>query len=139
MRGKKLTHKQKMVRLSERKSERRKVFLELCKHLTRGLSLDCFGPLSRPTILEYCKNYPEEFNEVELQEACRLGKQMWEDLGYQQSNGTCLGNSRTWFYNMAHRYQWTDRVHVEAEHKGTVNVAVVNYASKAPPQHSESK
>ncbi len=68
----------------------------------------------------------------------REGRQAWEEIGHKQANGQCLGNSRTWFYNMANRYGWRDKIEVEAEHKGQVQVQVVSYASsKQAPGVSE--
>ena len=60
------------------------------------------------------------------------GKDYWETLGKRQSEGTCLGNSRSWYYNMSNRYGWRDKHDVQAEHKGSVNVNVISYASKKP-------
>ena len=74
------------------------------------------------------KNYKEEFCEEELALALRDGKQGWESIGRRQSEGTCLGNSRSWYYNMAARYKWSDRMHIESETKGTLNVNVVQYS-----------
>lgn len=129
MKGKKMTHSERKLKLEFDKTERRKVFRELLIHLQKGLSLQCFGPLSDSSIYEYCKKYPEEFNQQELQEAIRDGRDWWENIGRSQANGSCMGNSRTWFYNMANRYGWRDKLDVESDNKHALNVNVVSYAS----------
>ena len=129
MKGRKLTCSERKEKLEKCAVERRKLFGDFCAHVRRGYSIDCFGPLSIGSIREYMKKYPLEFIQEELENAEREGKEMWESLGVKQSNGSCLGNSRSWFYNMAHRYKWSDRVDIQAEHKGNVNVNVVSYAS----------
>lgn len=130
MKGKKLSHKERIAKLESDKNERRKVFNELLAHVRNGFSLDCFGPLSDQSIRNYLKAYPDEFVGEDLQNAMRLGKEYWEGLGRSQSNGSCLGNSRSWYYNMANRYGWREKLEVEAEHKGSVSINVVSYASK---------
>jgi hypothetical protein len=129
MRGKKMSVEERVVKMESDKRERRKIFKELCDHLRRGYSMDCFGPLSDTSIRSYINLYPEEFNKRELEEALREAKQSWEDIGRKQSNGSCMGNSRSWYYNMANRYGWRERLEVEAEHKGSIAVQVVSYAT----------
>jgi hypothetical protein len=130
MKGKKLTEKEKKQKLMDEKSYRRRIFSELLKHLEKGLSLDCFAELSEQTILEHCERYPEEFVKEKIIESGRKAKEMWETIGYQQSKGQCLGNSRSWVYNMINRYGWTDKTKIEQEVKGEVKVNIINYASK---------
>lgn len=130
MKGKKLSSKERIERLESDKSERRKMFGELCKHVSKGFSLDCFPPLSVVSIRKYLQTYPEEFVQEELDNAARDGKVYWEGIGHRQAQGECLGNSRTWYYNMSNRYGWSDRQHVETEHKGAVSVNVISYATQ---------
>jgi hypothetical protein len=130
MKGKKLSAKERLARLEESKMERARVFKELLAHLGQGYSIECFTLMSPETIRSYLKRFPEEFCDHELQDAIRKGRGYWEGLGRRQSDGTCIGNSRTWYYNMANRYGWRDKLDIEAEHKGTVSVNVVSYASK---------
>lgn len=137
MKGKKLSAKERREKLENDKSERRKIFRELCDHVSRGYSLDCFGPIGDDSIRKYLKVYPEEFVQEELDDAMRKGKAQWEDIGHRQANGTCLGNSRTWYYNMANRYGWREKLEVEAEHKGQVNINVVSYATQKASKHNE--
>jgi hypothetical protein len=139
MKGKKLTHKEKIMKLEADKNYRRSIFKDLCAHVARGYSLDCFPSLSIVSIRLYLKTYPEEFIQEELDNSLREGKIYWEDIGSRQANGNCLGNSRTWFYNMANRYGWKERLDIEAEHKGTVNVNVVSYASQRDRDTGENK
>ena len=129
MKGKKLSHKERVEKLEADSTERKRVFKELCDHLARGYSLDCFGPLSVISINKYLKSFPLEFVQEELENAMRSGKEYWETIGSKQANGQCLGNSRTWFYNMSNRYGWRDKIDVEAEHKGQLAVNIVSYAS----------
>lgn len=129
MKGKKTSNKAKLSILHSSQVERRKLFKKLLDHVAYGYSVDCFPAISEQTILEFIKAYPEEFVHEELQEAMRKGKLSWEDIGHKQATGACLGNSRTWYYNMSHRYGWSERQTIEAEHKGSVQVNVVSYAS----------
>lgn len=114
--------------LEQSKTLREKTFKELCKHLRGGYSMDCFQRCSENTLKSMCERYPEEFREDELLEAVREGKKGWEAIGRRQAEGTCLGNSRAWFYNMAHRYQWSERTQVEVKSEGTLAVNIVSYA-----------
>ena len=138
MKGKKVTSRERIQRLGEDANERRKVFKELCDHVAGGYSLDCFALLSDVSISKYLKLYKEEFIEEELRDAIRKGKCYWESIGQRQANGTCLGNSRSWYYNMANRYGWREKIDIEAEHKGQVTVSVVSYASKKVSQEADS-
>lgn len=130
MKGKKVSTKERRQRAEQSATDRRKLFHELCNHVAQGYSMDCFPPLSDTTIEKYLNLYPEEFCREELIEAQRKGKVFWEGLGRRQASGDCLGNSRTWYYNMANRYGWREKLDIEAEHKGQVQVNVVSYASK---------
>lgn len=130
MKGKKLTHKELQAKLAESAKERRRIFKELCDHLGKGLSMECFPALSDTSIKSYLKLYPEEFCEEELKNAFRKGRDWWEGIGRRQASGDCLGNSRTWYYNMANRYGWREKLDIEAEHKGSISINVVSYASK---------
>jgi hypothetical protein len=121
------------------KIERKRIFKELLVHISLGYSLDCFPVLSDISIKEFVSKYPEEFVEEELIEAMRSSKLMWEDIGKKQSIGTCLGNSRSWYYNMVNRFGWRERMEVEAEHKGTIAVQVVSYASTREPSKDNEK
>lgn len=132
--GKKLGAKELQQKLASDSKTRREIFKKLCMHLSAGYSLDCFPDVSLPTIQEMQKSFPEDFPPEELEKALRLGKQGWEDIGRRQANGSCLGNSRTWYYNMSNRYGWRERHDVEAEHKGQVAVNVVSYASVRPSE-----
>ena len=133
MKGKKLTSKEIRERTERDKNERRKVFKEILAHVSKGFSLESYAPLSVSSIRRYLKDFPEEFCQEELEEAQRSGRAFWEDLGVRQANGSCLGNSRTWYYNMANRYGWREKIEVEAEHKGSVNINVVSYATQNKP------
>lgn len=133
MKGKKLSHKERMQKLEEDASERRRVFRELLDHVAGGLSLQSFGPISDVTVKKYLLLYPEEFCQEELDAAIRKGRDYWENIGKRQASGECLGNSRTWFYNMANRFNWREKIEVEAEHKGQVSVNVISYASRKQP------
>lgn len=137
MKGRKLSSQERIAKLEEDATERKRVFKELCDHVQGGLSLESFGPLSPVSIKKYLKAYKEEFIEEELEDALRKGRGYWESIGKRQANGECLGNSRTWFYNMANRYGWREKLEVEADHKGTLNVNVVSYATSKHSQRNE--
>lgn len=129
MKGKKVTVTERNNRLAHDQTERRRVFKSFCAHLARGYSFDSFPELSDTSIRSYIKSHPEDFIEEELNAAKRQGKAHWEEIGYRQASGSCLGNSRSWYYNMANRYGWREKIDIEAEHKGQVSVNVISYAS----------
>ena len=131
MRGKKEGAKARGARLADDAGERRRIFRELLKHIQGGMSLESFPDMSADTVHHYLEAFPEEFCPQEYAKAMRAGRLFWEGLGRRQATGECLGNSRTWFYNMANRFGWRERVDVESTHKGEVGVTVVSYASKA--------
>lgn len=138
MKGKKRTCAERQAKLENDKTERRKVFKELQAHLARGLSIDCFPPLSKRSIYDFCKAYPDEFTLEGLEDAARQGKLWWENIGTSQANGSCMGNSRTWYYNMSNRYGWRDKVDIESDNKHSVSVNVVSYASTKTPTNKVS-
>ena len=137
-RGKRQSQREFAQRMKNDPALRRKTFERLCAHVRAGFSLDCFSDMSKKSVEEYLERYSEEFCKEELEKAMREGKAYWETLGVRQSNGTCMGNSRTWFYNMAHRYAWSDRVDVKAEHTGSVAVQVVSYSTKNNASNSST-
>ena len=138
MKGKKITNRERVARLAEDKNERRKIFKELCEHVERGLSLESFAPLSDVSVKKYLNLYPEEFIQEEFEEARRKGRDWWENIGRRQAMGDCLGNSRTWYYNMANRYGWREKIDIEAEHKGQVSVNVISYATQKSLERNDS-
>lgn len=139
MKGKKLSYKERIDKLEADKTERKRIFRELCAHVEKGYSLDCFVPLSVNSIRRYINVFKDEFIQEELDEAMRQGKVYWETIGDKQANGQCLGNSRSWYYNMANRYGWRDKIDIEAEHKGQLAVNIVSYSSKKPLQCAEDE
>ena len=139
MKGKKLSLQERLERLEKDKAERKKLCKSFCDHLAQGLSKDSFSEVHMQTIERYMKKYPEEFPREEIELALVKGKEMWERIGLRQANGTCLGNSRSWFYNMANRYGWREKLDVEAEHKGEISVNVISYASQKARQDTENK
>jgi hypothetical protein len=121
------------------KALRKELFKKLCRHVRVGYSLDCFSELSETTCRKYLETYPEEWPREEFEKALRDGKQAWEDIGKRQAMGTCMGNSRSWYYNMSNRYGWRDRVDVEADTRSTLQVQVVSYSRKDTPDASEDR
>ena len=134
MKGKKQSYKDKVARLRENAGERGKTFKNFCQHIELGYSKDCFGELSVHHLEEMFQKYPLEFDVEEYKLAKQKGKAYWESLGRRQADGTCLGNSRTWFYNMSMRYGWSDKIEVKAEHKGALAINIVNYGSPVPSE-----
>lgn len=137
MKGKKLSREEKEAKLEADANERRVLFRKLCAHLEEGLSIESFYLVSDKTIYRMLENYPKEFDKEELLIAKKQGRDYWERIGQRQARGDCLGNSRTWFYNMANRYGWRDKIDVEAEHKGSVSINVVSYATKKATQGTD--
>lgn len=110
---------------------RMECFNELLEHIEAGFSINCFESLSEAMIFEFLKNY-DEFCTMRLEISLRKAQSGWEKIGHEQATGKCIGNSRSWFYNMAHRYGWSDKVQVDANVKGNVNVSVINYSDVKP-------
>lgn len=138
MKGKKLSAKETKAKIESSVDCRKRVFKDLLNHIKQGFSLDCFGALSDNSIREYLKAYPNEFVREDLEDAMRLAKQGWETIGRKQADGSCMGNSRSWYYNMANRYGWAEKQEIKQENSGTVAVNIVSYAStKAPTTQSE--
>lgn len=138
MKGKKMTLKERMEKIERDKNERRRLFKALCDHVSNGLSIESFSEVTTNTLKSYFKLYPEEFSGEEFDTALQKGREYWEDIGRRQANGNCLGNSRTWYYNMANRFGWREKLEVEAEHKGQIAINVVNYASQKTSRSNES-
>lgn len=139
MKGRKLSAKEKREKAEQDASYRRQLFKELCEHVGRGLSKESYAGLHSRTVETYFKVYPEEFDREEYEIALQKGRDTWENIGYRQANGQCLGNSRSWYYNMANRYGWREKVEIEAEHKGQVSVNVVSYATQKALDSVENK
>lgn len=132
MKGKKLSYKERKEKLESDAGERRKLFKQLQDHVAQGLSVESFPEVTKNTLKSYFERYPNEFCMEELELSLLKGRVAWEEIGYRQANGQCLGNSRTWYYNMMNRYGWTEKAQVETEHKGSVNVNIVSYATRKP-------
>lgn len=124
---------------ADEKEARRKIFKRLCMHVSAGYSLESFEDLSANSVRRYLETYSEEWPREEYEAALRRGRFAWEQIGRKQADGTCLGNSRSWYYNMANRYGWREKIDIEAEHKGRVEVSVISYATQKALQHNESE
>ena len=109
-------------------SEAKKIFEKYYKHLAAGYSKDSFFDVSPQRFNQLRETFKDVFDEEEYEKALVKGRFGWENIGRRQAEGSCLGNSRTWYYCMANKYGWSDKHEVTAEHKGTVSVNVVNYA-----------
>ena len=107
---------------------RYKLFEDLCEHLAEGYSMESFTGCSKFRLDKLIGLFPQVFERESLDKARQMGRLSWELIGKRQADGRCLGNSRTWFYNMANRYGWRDKVDLQAETKGQLSVQVVNYS-----------
>ncbi len=131
--GKKLTQNEYYGELLASESERKRLWKELCAHVSRGKSLKCNVLIAMPLFEKLRVLFPDSFDESSLLISMQKGQDLWEELGHKQANGSNLGNSRTWFYNMANRYGWRDKIDIEAEHKGSIAVSIVNYGTPSQP------
>lgn len=120
--------RERLVLLSQCKEERQKLCQELCKHLELGYSIECFTEVPRKSLQTLLEDYKDDFSWEDIDVALTKGQLSWEAIGKRQAEGACIGNSRSWILNMINRYRWTERVDVSMEHKGAVQVQVVNYA-----------
>ena len=92
--------------------------------------------MSEETIYEYMKTYPVEWPIREFEQTLRQAKDNWERIGRRQAEGTCLGNSRSWYYNMSNRYGWSDKSKVETTGTQALTVSIVDYSNTKPTQAS---
>lgn len=138
MKGRKMSARERRERLAHDVTERKRVFKELCDHVASGLSQESYAGLTPEAIVNCFSLYPEEFCKEELTLAKLRGRNYWEGVGKRQADGQCLGNSRTWYYNMANRYGWREKIEIEAEHKGQVSINVISYATQKASQSHES-
>ena len=122
------TYKERRDALKDDEKYREWLHKRLLQHLREGLSAQCFGILDKTTMSEAIKKYPQSFDMREIESAVDEGQARWEQLGYAQANGKNLGNSRTWYYNMANRYGWSEKSKVDIDAKQAVTVQVVSYA-----------
>ena len=113
----------------EDKAAREQLCIELCAHLAEGYSFECFPKCEKTRLARLIEAFKEEFPHQALDKARQMGQYDWESIGKRQADGRCLGNSRSWFYNMANRYGWRDKVDLQADTKGSLSVQVVNYSS----------
>lgn len=110
------------------------IFNDLKTHLLSGYSLDCFATMSEKSIWEAMKNYALEWPVEEFEETVRKAKAGWEQIGRGQAMGTCLGNSRSWYYNMMNRYNWSDKSKVETSGNSEIQVSIIDYSSTRKAQ-----
>lgn len=134
MKGKKLTFKEKIKAIYEEPAETRRAYQRLLNHLAEGFSPDTCSPLTEKIVAELCEKWPDIWIAEEIGDAMMRGKLAWESIGRRQADGSCMGNSRSWYYNMSNRYGWSDRQTVDAKVEGSVSVNIVNYSSKKPSQ-----
>jgi hypothetical protein len=127
--NKRVSARERWNTLQTDKTLRTQLFHGLLTHLRAGYSFDCFPELSDKQCLELLKSYPEEWVEADFIEALRDGKLGWESIGRRQAEGTCVGNSRSWVYNMINRFDWTDKTKLETTGTQAVNVNIVSYTS----------
>lgn len=125
-----------IVVFEEDKDARVALCRRLCAHLAEGYSMECFGEISNRRLRLLIEAYKEEFPQESLDKARQTGQAAWESIGKRQADGRCLGNSRSWFYNMANRYGWRDKVDLQSETKGAISVQVVNYSREDKPNAS---
>lgn len=123
----KLSYKERLKRLENDPAARKGIFEKLLAHLSKGFSMHCFEDLSKEAIEKWCKLYPDEFDEEEIIEAKRRGELSWEKIGHSQASGASLGNSRSWILNMINRYNWKEKVEIDAKHSGEILIQVVDY------------
>lgn len=126
--GKKRSYKEFLSILESDSCERKKLFQNLLGHLREGLSIESFYQLETQRLLSFIERYKNEFDDDEIKLAMQEGRDWWERLGKAQASGQNVGNSRAWWYNMAHRYGWSDKVELKAKHEGTLQVQIVNYS-----------
>jgi len=134
MKGKKLTYKERVEKLESDSNERKRLCASLCRHLAEGFSFESFSEVSKNTLDRLRKSYVQDFDGEEIEQALMQGRDTWERIGKRQAMGDCLGNSRSWWLNMVARYNWRDKVDVQAEHNGNLNVSIVSYASSKSPK-----
>lgn len=128
MKGKRISPREYKARLEVDENHRSQCFRDLLKHIEDGYGISCYEKISHLEIQDMIKRFPNEFDEEALFESMRKANMFWEDIGKRQANGTCMGNSRSWYYNMVNKYGWREKVEVEATHKGAISVNIVSYS-----------
>ena len=131
-RGKKETSRERLLKYSTDSGARKQLCADLCRHLEQGYSMESFSKVSTRILRTYLKDYKEDFDPEDIEQAMQTGRQGWEQIGRRQADGQCLGNSRSWYLNMSNRYGWTDKQHIEVDGKQAVSVNIVSYASSKP-------
>lgn len=121
--------KERRAELHRNEDKRKDLHEKLIKHLREGYSFDCFPYLSQKALKELMSAFPEEFDPEEIDEAIEFGKHCWEKIGKEQAAGSCMGNSRTWFYNMSNRYGWREKQEVKQDVSGHVSISVISYSA----------
>jgi len=90
---------------------RQKMWREFCDHVASGLSIKSFPICNDETALEYCRKFPEDCPEEDLQEAKRKSLLFWEKIGIGGATGKIEGfNASSWIFNMKNRAGWADKV-----------------------------
>ena len=131
--GKKTTMQDRVARAAADQSYRRGLCAELCRHLASGYSVKSFCGTTPGHISRLRAEYPDDFPEDEIELAIACGQDSWEKIGRRQAEGSCLGNSKSWIYNMSNRYGWRERTDVSADVRQAVSVSIVDYSTKKKP------
>lgn len=107
--------------------ERQKAFKEICAHLERGLSKNCLKVCDWDTVERYLEKYPADFPSDRLEEAFRVGMQLWEEIGLDGTRGEIQGfNATSWAFNVKNRYSrlWRDKHELDHNVTGEIIVEI---------------
>ena len=108
---------------------------KLIEHMSQGFSYETFcavAGVSKQTLYDWEKANSEFLDSK--REAFALCQLFWEGLGIKYIANTKDSkklNSSVWVFNMKNRFQWRDRIEVEAEVK-EVKEVTINFTSEAP-------
>ncbi len=88
--------------------ERKELCEQVCEHLRKGLSQECFSKCDWDTVERVIKDHPKDFPADRLRQARKKGREFWEKIGVRQSV-TGKGSAASWKFNMANRYGWAEK------------------------------
>lgn len=103
---------------------RQGAFKLFCEHIAAGYSTRSFHtPCVENTILKMIRDYPHEFDVIELDRAKARGCHEWESIGKKGTTGKLQGfNSSSWWRIMQNKLGWKDNVQLGGDKENPLAV-----------------
>lgn len=97
---------------------RRELCRVYCEYLKQGYSKQFFPECATETMRRYIKEFPEDFDEDEMDKALRIGLNFIERCGMAGMLGKIEKfNPTTWIFIMKNRAGWKDRIDTTSDDK----------------------